>query len=134
MAHLELSGSFLITIGHGAGPETLLELAANRDDGSPFDLASLDRDAVRFFVALSAMFGSFRIDLNIVNVTHQAPGFAAYELKVPSDLGATLDGIHPGTIAVVVDDGTDRGQTLACGCAGATVSTWFGEEVKSDPR
>jgi hypothetical protein len=130
MGHLEISGSFIITIGHGAGPETLVEVCASHDDGTPYDLLSAKGDQVRFFVALSAMFGSYRIDLDVVDVDHQDAGYAAYQVKVPNDLGVTLDKIRPSTIAIIISDGTDRGQNIACGCAGAEVSSWFGDEVR----
>jgi hypothetical protein len=131
MAELDVSGSFLITIGRGSGPETWVEVAANNEDGTPVQLPSkADDQSISIFVVLSAMFGAFEIPLKVVEVQPQPLGFAGYRVEAPSDLGVTLDSIRPATMGIVLDTGSDRGQGLACSCAGAEVTSWFADRTK----
>src|SRR4029450_10866525 len=37
MAKLDVSGAFIITIGKGSGPETVVAISANYEDGKPFN-------------------------------------------------------------------------------------------------
>ncbi len=130
MAELDVDGAFLITIGHGAGPEMWVSVAASRE-GAGFNLPSdPNDDGIDISVTLSAMFGPLHIPLRIVEVRPQGLGFAAYRVQGPSDLGVGLHSIRPATLGITVDDGTDRGQSLACSCAGADVTSWFGERVQ----
>jgi hypothetical protein len=45
----------------------------------------------------------------------------------------TIESIRPSTLGIVVDDGTDRGQALACSCRAAEVTTWWGEREQEPP-
>jgi hypothetical protein len=129
MAEVNVVGSFLITIGHGAGPEMWVAVSASRQ-GSALDLPSDPDDrSIELSVKLSAMFGPLSIPLRIAEVYPQGLGFAAYRVMAPNDLGVTIDRTRPATVGIVVDDATDRGQTLACACIGADVTSWFGERV-----
>ena len=140
MAKLDVSGTFLITIGHGEGPDTWIALSVSSDDGNPKSLDFQDPDPqdpfadqpVDVFVALSAMFGAFRIGLRIVEVQEQEPGFYALRVVGPSDL-SHIEQTRPSTLGIVVDDGTDRGQALACSCGAADVTPPFGERTQ-EPR
>ncbi len=133
MAELDIQGAFLITIGHGAGPETELALSVAREDGTPAPI-DFDRDRVDIFLALSAMFGAFSIPLRIVNVQPGPLSFWGLRLEAPGDLGVTLAATVPAALGIVVEtqDG-DRGQGIACSCDGAHVTSWFGEQVKDAP-
>jgi hypothetical protein len=129
MAELDVSGSFLITIGRGNGPETWVAVSVSSEDGKPASLKFPKRSGglqpVEIFVALSAMFGAFPIPLRIVEVQAQPAGFYALRLEAPADLGARLDATRPSTLGIIVDDGIDRGQALACSCGGAEVTSWL---------
>ncbi len=135
MAHLDVSGNFLITIGHGAGPEMLVVLSVCQEDGDPkrldFGEPPDAQHPVDVFVALSAMFGELEIPLKIVKVqSGPQKGFYVLRVEGPGDLGVRLEQTRPSVLGIVVDDGTDRGQALACSCGGATVTSWFGERVQ----
>src|SRR5215218_5277487 len=85
MAEVDVVGSFLITIGHGAGPEMWVAVSASRD-GSAFDLPSDPDDrSIELSVKLSAMFG-LSIPLRIADANPQGLGFAAYRVMAPNDL------------------------------------------------
>ena len=139
MAKLDVSGSFLITIGHGAGPETWVVISVSSDDGNPKSLDFQDPQSpfadqpVDVFVVLSAMFGAFRITLRIVEVQEREPGIYALRVEGPSDL-SEIEQTRPSTLGIVVDDGTDRGQALACSCGAADVTTWVGERTQTPPE
>ena len=129
MAELDVSGSFLITIGRGNGPETWLSLSVNSEDGQPVAIdfpKTLGGDGpVEVFVTLSAMFGPFPIPLHVVEVQSQPLGFYGLRVVAPGDLGAKLEAMRPATLGVVVTPKTDRGQGLACACGGARVTSWL---------
>lgn len=138
MAELDVSGTFLITIGRGAGPETWLVLSVNNEDGTPkllnFSQNSDDQQPAHVFIALSAMFGALEIPLRIAEVQPQEPGFYGLRVEIndPRELGnAQLEATRPSTLGVVVADGTDRGQALACSCGGAEVTSWFADRTRS---
>jgi hypothetical protein len=138
VAKLDVSGSFLITVGGGAGPDTWIALSVSSDDGNPKSLdfqdpqSPLSDQPVDVFVTLSAMFGAFRITLRIVEVQEQEPGFYALRVEGPSDL-SHIELTRPSTLGIVVDDGTDRGQALACSCGAADVTPPFGERTQRPP-
>jgi hypothetical protein len=73
MAELDVSGTFLITVGRGiTGPETWLVLSVNNEDGTPKILnfpKNLDeRQPVYVFIALSAGLGPIEVPLRIAEV------------------------------------------------------------------
>jgi hypothetical protein len=139
LANLEISGSFLITIGRGHGPETFVVLSVNSEDGKPVVLDPRKKlpnglETVGIFVALSAMFGAFEIPLKIVEVEIQEPGFFGLqvELNNPKEVGSVrLEALRPSTLGIVIDDGTSRGQALACSCGAAEVTSWFADRTRS---
>ncbi len=135
MANLDVSGNFLITIGHGEGPETNVVLSVSEEDGNPKLLDFPDppdsRQPAHVFVVLSAMFGAFQISLRIVEVMPMEAGYYGLRVEAPSDLGVRLEQTRPSVLGIVVDDGTDRGQALACSCGGAEVTPWFGERTQT---
>jgi hypothetical protein len=138
MAELDVSGSFLITIGRGNGPETWLALSANSEAGKPVVLKfpkELGGDGpVEVFVALSAMFGAFPVPLHVVEVETQPLGFYGLRVVAPGDLGAKLEAMRPSTLGVIVTTKTDRGQGLACSCGGAEVTSWFAARTQKPGR
>lgn len=136
MAELDVSGSFLITIGRGQGPETWVVVAANYENGKPVAFKfpkHLLEGPVRIFVALSAMFGAFEIPLIIKEIQAMEDGFCGVRVQAPDDLGVKLDSIRPSSLGVVVTVGKDRGQALACDCGGAKVTSWFGDRMRKVP-
>ncbi|CAA9418840.1 hypothetical protein AVDCRST_MAG82-1290 [uncultured Rubrobacteraceae bacterium] len=88
---------------------------------------------VDVFVALSAMFGAFPIPLRIVEVQQQEVSFYALRVEAPRDLGIRIEQTRPSTLGIIVDDGPDRGQALACSCGAADVAPWVGEHTQT-PR
>src|ERR1041385_1631845 len=134
MAELDVSGSFLITIGRGDGPETWVVVSANQEDGTPVSFSfpkNPQRGPVHIFVALSAMFGAYEIPLTIVETQSMEPGFCGLRVRAPTDLGATLKDIRPSSLGIVVTVEMDRGQALACDCGGAEVTSWIPDKQKS---
>ena len=135
MANLDVSGNFLITIGHGEGPETNVVLSVSDEDGKPKFLDFPDppdsRQPAHVSVVLSAMFGAFQISLRIVEVMPMETGYYGLRVEAPSDLGVRLEQTRPSVLGIVVGDGTDRGQALACSCGGADVTPWFGERTQT---
>ncbi len=138
VAKLGVSGSFLITIGHGAGPETEVVLSVSDQDGNPklldFREPPSDEQPVRVFVALSAMFGAYEISLRIVEVRTLETGFYGLRVEAPKSEVGRLENMRPSALGIVVDDGTDRGQALVCACGGADVTSWFGERTQTPPE
>jgi hypothetical protein len=59
--------------------------------------------------------------------------FWGLRLEAPDDLGVTLDATVPAALGIVVETGGNRGQAIICSCAGARVTSWFGERVKDAP-
>jgi hypothetical protein len=135
MPELDVSGAFLITIGHGAGPETEVAISANYEDGKPYEFPKSlkpEEMPVRIFIALSPMWGAWFIPLKIVAVidqVHDEPGFCG--VRVDHEWGEmpSLDDMKPATLGIVVDDGRDRGQGLACSCRLAEVATWWADRM-----
>jgi hypothetical protein len=132
MAELDVQGAFLITIGQGQGPETELVMSVATGEGRPVPL-DFENDHVEVFLALSAMFGATSIPLKIVNVQPMPLSFFGLRLRAPDDLGVRLDATVPAAMGIVVEKDGDRGQGIACSCAGAHVTSWFGERVKDLP-
>ncbi len=134
MAELGVSGSFLITIGHGAGPETWVVVSVGSDDGNPkfldFPAGDPDQGPADVFVVLSAMSGAMEIPLRIVDLQPMQLGFYGLRVEAPDDLEVRLEDTRPSTLGIVIDDGTDRAQALACSCGAADVTPWFGERTQ----
>ena len=134
MTELDVAGSFLITIGRGAGPETWVVIAVNSEDGKPvlldFPKKPADQSPAHVFVALSAMFGAFEIPLKIVEVQPQESGFYGLRVEAPGDLGVRLEATRPSTLGIVVEDRKGRGQALACSCGAADVTSWFADRTR----
>jgi hypothetical protein len=133
MAELDVSGSFLITIGRGNGPETWVVVSANHENGKPVAFKfpkDLLEGPVHIFVALSAMFGADEIPLWIREVQPMEPGFCGLRVVAPDDLGVKLQDLRPSSLGIVVTVGKDRGQALACDCGGATVTSWFPDKMR----
>ena len=136
MAELDVSGSFLITIGRGDGPETWVVVSANDEDGNPILFRfpkNPQNGPVHVFVALSAMFGAYEIPLYIVETQSMEDGYCGLRVETPSDLGVTLDKLRPSSLGIVVTVKKDRGQALACDCGGAKVTSWFPDKTQK-PR
>ena len=139
MAELDVSGSFLITIGRGAGPETWVVISVSSEDGMPklldFNYPGQpdSEHPAQVFVALSAMFSTFAIPLRIVEFQPMPLGFYGLRVEAPSDLGVRLEATRPSALGVVIDDGTDHGQALACSCGGAEVTSWFADRTREKP-
>lgn len=135
MAALDVSGTFFITIGRGDGPETWVVVSVNNEDGTPklLNFPKDSRGPAYIFVALSAMFGAFAIPLGIVEVQPQEAGFYGLRVEAPGDVGVRLEKMRPSSLGVVIADGMDRGQTLACSCGGAEVTSWFANRTQEPP-
>jgi hypothetical protein len=141
MAELDVSGTFLITSGRGAGPETWVIISVNNEDGTPKLLNFRDNPGYHrpayVFIALSAMFGVYEIPLDIAEIRPLlALGFYGLRVEInPSyGLGDTrLESTRPSTLGIVIDDGADRGQALACSCGGAEVTSWFADRTQTPP-
>jgi hypothetical protein len=123
MAALRVSSSFLITRGTGAGPQTWVVVSATREDGTSFQFPlTIEKMPVKVFIALSPTFAASAIQLKIVEVKPQEPGFCGLRVDPkPSDV-LSIDQMKPSALGIVVDDGTDRGQALACSCHPAEVA------------
>ena len=134
MEELDVSGSFLITIGRGDGPETWVVLSVNGEDGSPAALhfpKNPNEGPVTAFIALSAMFGAFELPLAIPEVqTGTAAGFWGLRVATLGGSGVTVESTRPSSIGIVVDTGKARGQALLCSCKPARVESWFSEKVR----
>jgi hypothetical protein len=114
-------------------PHTELVISVANEDGTPA-LVDFEKDRVDVFLARSAMFGAFSIPLKIVDVRPMPLTFWGLLVEAPGDLGVRLDATIPAALGIVVESGGNRGQAIACSCAGAQVTSWFGERVKSHPR
>ena len=134
MKKLDVSAHFLITIGHGSGPETELVVATNREDGSPVDLAfpkNPNDGPVEVFISLSTTWGAFlTIALTVVAVAKQRPGFCGLRVTGPADL-PPLENLGISVLGVIVDTGKERGQALACCCKPARVEPPWAQTVRS---
>jgi hypothetical protein len=135
MAELDVSGSFIITIGTGRGPETWVMVSVAHEDGKPAALKIPTDDTspgpVRIYVALSAAFGAALLPLYIkdIQTIYTQPGFYGLRVEGPEDFGQ-VENNGVTTIAIVVDTGKDRGQALACACAKAEVTKWWTDSMK----
>ena len=140
-----VSGSFTVTIGHGAGPRLIMAVSAQNADGSPnrLTLPKLgtpeDEWPVRFYTALSAMFGtsSFECKVTEIQTTFPPPdGFIGVELELRNadELGGSLVGIGPTAFAVIVDDGTSRGQSVVTGSGVIQPQTWWSQKESEPPQ
>jgi hypothetical protein len=129
MAKLDISGSFLITIGRGDGPETWVVLSITDDTGAP---VNPHESQIEMFVALSAMFGAFQISVHIADFqsTGFPPGYCSFRIAIPGDLGQSLHSIRASTLGVTVTTKTHRGQAMICDCGVAEVSTWLPDRVR----
>src|SRR5262249_54161199 len=131
---LDVSAHFLITIGHGSGPETELVVATNREDGSPVDLAfpkNPNDGPVEVFISLSTTWGAFlTIALTVVAVAKQRPGFCGLRVTGPADL-PPLENLGISVLGVIVDTGKERGQALACCCKPARVEPPWADAMRS---
>lgn len=132
MAKLDVSGSFLITIGRGNGPENWVVLSVNDQTGAP---VNPHESQIEVFVVLSAMFGAFQIPLHIAEFqdSPMPPGFINFRVTVPGDLGQSLHAIRASTLGVTVTTKTDRGQAMICPCGVAQVESWLPDRVR-EPR
>jgi hypothetical protein len=134
MAALTVSGAFIITIGHGQGPETWVAILTTYEDGKPFAFPEKpDEMPVTIFIALSPMWGAWFIPLKIVDVqdqVFQVPGFCG--VRVDHEWGdmPALDHMKPSTLGIVVETREDRGQALACSCHPADVATWWEDQMR----
>jgi len=136
MAELDVSGSFLITIGRGDGPETWVIVSTNDENGKPMLFKfpkHLEEGPVRIFVALSAMFGAYEIPLTIKEWQPMEAGFCGLRVAAPSDLGVKLHQLRPSSLGIVITAGKNRGQALACDCGGADVTSWFPDQTLKPP-
>src|SRR5262245_51517957 len=118
---LNVDGKFLITRGMTttSGPSTWVLVSACSKDGQAFALPEdLPQDTVQVFVALSATFGASYWPLEIVEVRRVESGFVGYRVESAGG-GVAVDTLGPSALGIVVYDGTNRGQTLACSCGGA---------------
>jgi hypothetical protein len=135
LAELDVSGSFIITIGTGKGPETWVMVSVMHENGKPTVLNLAPEDStqgpVSIYVALSAAFGAAVLPLYIreVQTIYTQPGFYGLRVEGPADFGQ-IENNGVTTLAIVVDTGKDRGQTLACACGKAEVTKWCADRMK----
>jgi hypothetical protein len=136
MAELDVSATFLITIGRGAGPETWVLLSVSHEDGSPvlLDFPGPNNpsttDPVTVFVGLSAMFGVTDLPLRVTEVQAMPSGFYGLRVEGTDEFDRDVSKVSPSTLGIVVAAGSDRGQALACDCGVAGVSSWFGDRTR----
>ena len=132
MNPLNVSGSFLITIGRGDGPETWVVLSVNDETGAP---VNPHESQIEVFVALSAMFGAFQMSLHIseFNSSPSTSGFCNFRVTLPSGTGTTLHGMRVSSLGVTVTTKSHRGQALVCSCGAADVTSWLPDRIQ-DPR
>lgn len=143
MDRLVVAGSFLITIGHGSGPEVNVLVSVTNPDGSPTVLALPDPDdrgakwPIEIFVGLSAMFGTAAFPCVITGVEAIYPppsGFYGLTVELRwSDL-PRLDKIAPSTLGIIVDTGSARGQALAVSAGVAKVENWWQDRQPTPPE
>lgn len=124
MAELDVQASFIITIGHGQGPEAYVTVSVQDENGAPYVLDVSKPHQFKVFIALSAAFGAMPIDCDIVNASQQKPGFYALQIKA-AGVPLKFEQVGPSSLGVVVDDTKSRGQCLACDCGAADVSKWW---------
>ncbi len=144
MASLDVSGAFMLTIGHGEGPEVNVALSIRNEDGTPTVLALPDpKDLeaswpIQIFTGLTAMFGTSAfpcVVTDVQDVFAPPPGFAGLvvDLEHSRELGR-LAGLGLGALGVTVEDGPNRGQTVITGTGAATPQTWWSEQQPDAPK
>ena len=129
MANLVVSGDFLIRTNPGL--ETWVVISVSEEDGSPKPIEFHEpirehNQPVHFFVSLSVTFALNEIPLRIVEVRPQEPGFYGLRVEAHDPETGTIESIRPAALGIIVDDGMDRGQALACSCGTATVMGTIG--------
>jgi hypothetical protein len=143
MDSLNVQGSFLITIGHGAGPEVNVLVSVSDPDGSPTVIDLPDpRDPnadwpIEVFVGLSAMFGTAAFPCKITEVESVYPppqGFYGFVVELAYKDLPRLDSIGPSTLGIVVRTSTGRGQALAGSTGVARPETWWQERQPNAPE
>ena len=125
MAELNVAGRFLITRGMTTTSrrETWVVVSANHGDGQPFTLPdTLPIETVHISALLSGAFGASAQSLHIVEARPSSfsnLGFGAYRVELPGSARETdspVAFIRPCALGITIDDGTSRGQALACWC------------------
>lgn len=143
MNHLTVAGSFLITIGHGAGPEVVVLVSVTNPDGSALKLAlpgPSNPEAkwpIEIFVGLSAMFGTaaFPCVITAVETIYPPPsGFYGLTVAMSYRDVPRLDTIGLSTLGIIVDTGSARGQALASSSGAAQVAQWWEDRQPSPPE
>ena len=144
MAGLDVSGAFMLTIGHGEGPEVNVALSIRNDDGTPTVLSLPDPDdsgatwPIRIFTGLSAKYGTAAFPCVVTDVEDVVPPPAGFvglvvELEHSREVGR-LAGLGLGALGVIVEDGSARGQTVITGTGAATAQTWWSERQPDAPK
>lgn len=138
-----VAGSFTVTIGSGAGPRVVMVVSTQNRDGTPNALSlpkvGTPRDTwpIRFYTALSAMFGTSSFECEVTRIQDIYPppkGYISVELELvhKGELGGSLTGIGPTAFAVVVEDGSVQGQAVVTGSGVLQPQTWLPSK-ESDP-
>ena len=96
MSALTVSGSFMITIGHGSGPEVVAFVAAQASDGTA---VTIDRDRVEVFTGLWATDGGFT--------------FSGKHYEVLDSPGLPKPAQRPGPPVIIGGGGAKRTPNLA---------------------
>ena len=126
MAKLNVSGRFIVTIGYGAGPVIWVEVCVSDQAGKSVQL-TFPKDPndgpVKLFVLLSALLGPGQFALKITDLVWQDNGFYAFLVQAPGDVG-NLNHIGVTTLGILVSEGADNGQALACSCSPAAPAMW----------
>ena len=134
MDDLTVSGAFMITIGHGSGPEVIAFIAAEAPDGSP---VAVDADRLEVFTGLTAMFGTAAFPCEVVSVESIYPppiGFlgCTLELRWSDELGR-LASLGVASLGVVVTNDSGRGQGVITSAGAATPQTWWADRQPDGP-
>ena len=135
MDALAVSGAFMITIGHGAGPEVVAFISASAADGTPI---SLEPERLEIFTGLTAMFGTGSFACDIVDVESTLPPPAGFvglilELRSVSEVGH-LASLGVAALGVIVTTDTARGQGVIASAGAAKPQTWWLEKQPGVPQ
>lgn len=138
MSELTVSGSFILTIGHGDGPEVELFLSVCNPDGSPanvpFQTPEEAAGAIEVFTGLTAMFGTMSIPCVITQVETAYPPSAGYVSMTIQDrfVGEVgrLDAMGLAAVGVTVQVNGDRGQAVLVGSIAATPQQWWPAKLR----
>ncbi len=133
MARLDVSGSFIVTVGYGAGPVAWVVVCVSDENGKPYPLSiptDPNNGPVQIFIALSAILGPTKIDLRITDTAPQGVGYYWFAVEPPADVGGNLAGMGVSSLGIIVNDGSSHGQGLGCACAPATVATWYATRMQ----